>query len=216
MIRRVALGLALASAAVMGMPVASALMARDHGQMGEVFPIIEADLLSTIEARLRHLENSGKLDLLQQQMKDQAVRSVRQPKPVAGLGTATARRSWLFDPSMVVETDIHDDKGNLIAARGQRVNPLGFVTLSQDLVFIDGASKQERDWAVANWSQLGAKIIFVGGSPFDMMKPYQRRFYFDQGGQLVTRFGIRNTPAVVRAEGEMLRMVEIPLEGSGA
>jgi hypothetical protein len=39
-----------------------------------------------------------------------------------------------------------------------------------------------------------AKIIFVSGSPFDAMKPWQRRFYFDQGGTLTPKFGIRHTP----------------------
>jgi conjugal transfer pilus assembly protein TraW len=48
-----------------------------------------------------------------------------------------------------------------------------------------------------SWSDLKAKIVFVSGSPFDEMKPRQRRFYFDQGGMLVARFGIRHTPAVV-------------------
>jgi conjugal transfer pilus assembly protein TraW len=213
---RTVLAMALLAALTAGLPFAPRLLARDHGQMGEVFPIIEDDLLATIEARLRHLESSGRLAALQEQMRDQAIRSVRRPAPVTGLGESVARRSWLFDPSIIVDADIHDDKGNLIAARGQRVNPLGFVTLNQKLVFVDGTKKAELDWAVAHSSQLSAKIIFVDGSPFDMMKPYQRRFYFDQGGQLVTRFGIRNTPAVVSAEGDKLRVIETPLKRGGA
>lgn len=213
---RALLALSLLAGVTAGLPFASKLLARDHGQMGEVFPIIEDDLLATIEQRLRHLESSGRLAALQEQMRDQAIRSVRRPAPVTGLGEAVARRSWLFDPSIVVDADIHDDKGNLVAAGGQRVNPLGFVTLNQKLVFVDGTSRAELDWAVANSTQLSAKIIFVDGSPFDMMKPYQRRFYFDQGGQLVTRFGIRNTPAVVSAEGDKLRVIETPLQRGGA
>jgi conjugal transfer pilus assembly protein TraW len=214
--RRPVLICAALLAAASGTPFAAQVFARDHGQMGEVFPIIEVDLLSTIEARLRKLESSGRLAALQEQMRDQAIRSVRRPAPVEGLGSAIAKRSWLFDPSMVVEADIKDDKGNLIAARGQRINPMAFVKLAQELVFVDGSNKAELDWAVANWSQVKAKIIFVDGSPFDMMKPYQRRFYFDQGGQLVGRFGIRNTPAIVSAEGDMLRVVETPLKAAGS
>lgn len=198
-----------------GVPFAVQLFARDHGQMGEAFPIIEVDLLTTIEAKLRHLEKTGRIAELQSTMREQAVKSVRRPRPVEGLGAATRQRSWLFDPSVMIENDLIDDKGNRIAARGQRVNPMSFVQLTQDLVFIDGTDKAQLDWAVARWSQLKAKIIFVDGSPFDMMKPYQRRFYFDQGGQLVSRFGIRNTPAIVKAEGEMLRIVETPVKVAG-
>lgn len=213
---RIVLLIAITLSLATGVPFAVQLFARDHGQMGEAFPIIEDDLLTTIEAKLRHLETTGRIAELQETMREQAVKSVRRPRPVEGLGAATRQRSWLFDPSIVIENDLTDDKNNRIAARGQRVNPMAFVQLTQDLVFIDGTDKAQLDWAVARWPQLKAKIIFVDGSPFDMMKPYQRRFYFDQGGQLVWRFGIRNTPAIVKAEGEMLRIVETPVKVAGS
>ena len=60
-----------------------------------------------------------------------------------------------------------------------------------------------------------SRIIMVKGSPFDLMKAKQRRFYFDQKGTLTAKFDIRHTPASVRQEGTMLRVQEIVLkEGS--
>ena len=53
-----------------------------------------------------------------------------------------------------------------------------------------------------------AKIIFVDGSPFELMKTHQRRFYFDQGGKLTGHFGIRHTPALVEQRGEILMVTE--------
>lgn len=209
------LALGMAIAALGGWPIAASLRAADHGQMGETFPIIETDLLMTIEAKLKHLEASGGITALQRQMQDQAVASVRRPKPVEGLSPATQRREWLFDPSIALEDDIRDTKGNLIAARGSRVNPLDMVSLSQDLVFVDGTERTQIDWAVKSFGAAKAKIIFVSGSPFDAMKPYQRRFYFDQGGQLVGRFGIRHTPAVVTGAGRALKVAEVPLALKG-
>lgn len=199
------------AALLAGWPLVSALQAADYGQMGQTFPIIETDLLTTIESRLRTLEAGGGIDRLQRQMQENAVRSVRRPKPVDGMTPATAKREWLFDPSIVTEDDILDAKGNLIAARGTRVNPLDMVQLRQDLVFIDGDNPDELAWAVRTWSDAAAKIVFVAGSPFDAMKPWQRRFYFDQGGMLTSRFGIRHTPAVVRAAGAALKVSELPL-----
>ncbi len=212
--------LALGLSALAGWPLVSALHAADHGQMGETFPIIEADLLATIETRLRTLEANGGIERLQNQMREQAVASVRRPKPVAGLTPATERREWLFDPSMQLEDDIVDAKGNLIAARGTRVNPLDHVSLGQDLVFIDGADAAQIDWAVRTYSAAKAKVIFVSGSPFDAMKPYQRRFWFDQGGQLTAKFGIRHTPAVVTGAPisngvKALKVSEVPLAPKG-
>ena len=79
------------------------------------------------------------------------------------------------------------------------------------LVFIDGDNAAELQWALRTWSDTAAKIIFVSGSPFDAMKPWQRRFYFDQGGTLTSKFGIRHTPAVVSEAGSSLKISEIPL-----
>lgn len=202
-------GLAICSA--IAVAIGAKVEAHDFGQMGETFPIIEQDLLATIEARLKNLESSGKLAALQVQMRDQAISSVRRPKPVSGISAATQKRTWLFDPSTIVENDITDEKGNVIALRGQRINPMAFAKLSQELVFVDGRDKAQVDWAVTRWSSAQAKIIFVDGSPFDLMKPYQRRFYFDQGGQLTGRFGIRHTPAIVASAGEMLSVRETPV-----
>ena len=208
--------LALLSAAgavglLVGWPFVAALRAADYGQMGQTFPIIETDLLTTIETRLKTLEANGGIERMQRQMQEQAVASVRRPKPGDGMTPATARREWLFDPSILPEADIVDAKGNLIAARGTRVNPLDMVQLSQALVFIDGDNPAELAWAVKTWSDARAKIIFVSGSPFDAMKPWQRRFFFDQGGTLTGKFGIRHTPAVVSAGGSNLKISEFPL-----
>lgn len=218
--RRTRLVLALGLAVLAGWPLVSAVRAADHGQMGETFPIIETDLLATIETRLRTLEANGGIERLQNQMREHAVASVRRPKPVEGLTPATARREWLYDPSMVLEDDIVDAKGNLIAPRGTRVNPLDHVALGQDLVFVDGSDPAQIDWAVRTYSAPRAKVIFVAGSPFDAMKPYQRRFWFDQGGQLTARFGIRHTPAVVTGAAvssgtKALKVSEVPLAPKG-
>lgn len=196
---------------LVGWPVATVLRASDYGQMGETFPIIEQDLLLVIETKLKALEANGGIARLQEQMRAQAVASVRRPRPVAGLSAAISRREWLHDPSAVTNDDVVDQKGNVVIAAGTRVNPLDYVQLRQELVFVNGDRKAELDWAVRTYSATDAKIIFVAGSPFDSMKPYQRRFYFDQGGSLTSKLGIEHTPAVVSASGRNLRVVEVPV-----
>ena len=57
----------------------------------------------------------------------------------------------------------------------------------------------------------GAQLVMVKGAPLDAMTAHQRRFYFDQGGFLVGRFGIRAVPAVVEPNGKTMRVSEIPL-----
>ena len=141
---------------------------------------------------------------------------MRRPKPVAGITPAIRERSWQFDPAMVVERDIRDQKGNLIAAAGQRVNPLDFVTVHQALVFVDGDDARQMAWATGRWNATDAKIILVAGSPIDEMTNRKRRFYFDQNGVLTERFGIRHTPAVVSQQGKVMQVREHVLARQGA
>lgn len=206
-------GAARLVAGMAGIVVAGSVPAAaiDHGRMGEIFPIIETDMLTVIATRLYTLEATGSIAQLQARMRDTAIASVRRPALVAGLSPAQERREWLFDPSFVLQQDVIGANGERIAAKGTRFNPLDLVPLPTDLVFVDGRRTAELDWATRHWMPNEAKVIFVAGSPFDAMKPFQRRFWFDQRGALVARFGIRHTPAVVTAAGGKLQVSEIPI-----
>jgi conjugal transfer pilus assembly protein TraW len=202
-------GIALALGAMRG-------EARDFGQAGQVFPVIEPDLLATIEARLRRAEASGELARTNADFARRVEAKVRRPDPVAGITPARAARSWDFDPAVTLERDIRDSKGNRIAAAGQKLNPLDFVSIRQDLVFIDGDSAEELAWATARYSDLEAKLIFVRGSPIAAMTAKKRRIYFDQQGRLVNAFGIAHTPAVVTQAGKVMRVTEIVVKRGSA
>ena len=186
-------------------------VARDLGQLGTVFPIVEPDLLGVIEARLLAAQSSGKIARMQQHLASRTVTLVKRPPPVAGLGHARERRSWAYDPTITVDRDIPDGRGHVIIAHGARVNPLDTVSLRQSLVFLDGDDAGQVAWAVSSTSALNAKLILTSGSPFDLMKARQRRFFFDQGGKLVAKFGIAHTPAVVEQDGRVLRVTELPV-----
>ena len=185
--------------------------AKDYGQQGTVFPIVEPDLLEQIRAKLQRLEASGETARLNTDLKRRTIARVNRPEPVAGLGTASSPRQWTFDPSITVEADISDDKGRLIISAGTRVNPLDTVGLRQKLIFIDGDDAGQLAWAIKAHKAADAKLILVRGAPLDLMRTRQRRFYFDQGGTLVKRFGIRAVPAIVEQQGRILRLREVPL-----
>src|SRR3546814_11836348 len=78
------------------------------------FPVIEPDLLSTIEARLRGAEASGELARMNEVFAKRVEQRVRRPKPVEGVTPARTARSWDYDPSIAIERDIREQKGNLI------------------------------------------------------------------------------------------------------
>lgn len=198
------------------LPLALALAgpaaARDYGQQGTVFPLIERDLLEQIHARLIAMEKSGETQRLNQELKRRTIARVERPEPVAGLVRAEAARRWSFDPTITLETDIRGAKGELIHPRGTRVNPLDSVPLRAELLFFDGDDPDQLAWALRQ--PANAKLILVRGAPLELMKARQRRFYFDQGGKLSTRFGIRAVPARVRQQGRLLEVSEIVLPQS--
>ena len=185
--------------------------ARDYGQQGTIWPVVEPDLLAQIHARLTHLERTGETAKLGEELKRRTIARVNRPEPVAGLGSAAAARSWRFDPTIVVERDIADAKGRVIVAAGTRVNPLDTVPLRAPLVFLDGDDPEQLAWATRRFASTKAKLILVRGAPLELMKARQHRFYFDQGGTLVKHFGIRAVPATVEQQGRVLIVTEQPV-----
>lgn len=183
--------------------------ARDYGQRGAVFPIVESDLLEQIHSRLKAMEASGETARLNQELKRRTIARVNRPDPVAGLIRASETRSWPFDPTITLASDIRGAKGELIHAAGTRVNPLDSVKLRADLLFLDGDDPAQIQWALKQDPK--AKLILVKGAPLELMKARQRRFYFDQGGKLTAKFNITAVPARVRQEGRLLEVSEIAL-----
>lgn len=194
--------------------LSSAGQASDHGVVGQTFPVIETDLLSVIEQRLQNLQASGGIDRMNAEFARRAEAKVRRPTPVAGITPATQARVWAFDPTIVIEKDVKDQKGNFVARAGQTVNPLDFVAMHQALVFVDGDDKAQMEWATSQYSDLKAKIILVSGSPIEEMTARKRRFYFDQEGRLTGKFGVRHTPAVAEQDGKVIKVSEIKLKGA--
>lgn len=184
-------------------------LARDYGQQGAVFPVIEADLLTVIRNRLTAMQASGAFDRANRELAQRTATRVRRPTPVAGISAATEPRSWTVDPTITVRENLRDGRGRVIVAAGTRVNPLDTVPLRQRLVFLDGDDPAQVAWAMTRTTSLNAKLILVRGSPFALMKAEQRRFFFDQSGTLTRHFGIRAVPALVEQQGRTLSIREL-------
>jgi len=204
----------VAIVALLSISLTSATRASDHGVVGQTFPIVEPDLLATIEAKLQRLQANGEIDRMNAAFAKRTEARVRRPQPVSGITPAAEARTWAYDPTITIERDVQDQKGNYIARRGQTVNPLDFAAVTQALVFVDGDNDAEMAWATANYSDLKAKIILVSGSPIDEMTQRQRRFYFDQEGRLTGKLGIRHTPAIAVQDGRVMKLTEIKLKGN--
>ena len=200
----------LAAALSLAAALPGAVSAKDLGVRGATWPVAEPDLLEQIEARLLEMQRSGELARLEQEARESARARLEEPEPVAGIAPAREARSRLFDPAIVVERDIRLPDGRLIAAAGTRIDPFRQMTLSRDLLFVDGRREAEIAWALAH--ERPAKIVLLAGRPLDLARTHRRAFFFDQGGRLAARFGLRLTPALVEQAGSKLRIREIPVE----
>lgn len=206
-----------------GAPIA---LAKDYGKAGPTWRIAEPDLLEVIRARLNAAQSSGEWARLNRRYASLAEQQASRPKPVAGITAARENRQWDYDPTITMAEDIRDTRGRLIAAKGQRFNPLDHLPLSHELAFIDGDSEAQMRWAMGGNSGPSAAaakatgqgasadrrlIVMVKGSPIERMKALKRRFYFDQAGELTSRFGIEHVPALVRQQGRVLAVSEMAL-----
>ena len=200
----------LAAVLLIAAALPGAVSAEDLGVRGATWPVAEPDLLAQIEARLVEMERSGALARLERDARANARTKLEEPDPVAGTAPAREERIRLFDPAITVARDIRRADGTLIAAAGTRVNPLEGTALARDLLFVDGRRAAEIAWALAHVRP--AKIVLLAGRPLDMMRRHRRPFFFDQGGRLAARFGLRFTPSLVEQAGTRLRITEIPVE----
>lgn len=197
--------------AILILLAALGVQAKNLGTWGKTFAIQEPDLLQVIETKLAHLQNSGKLDALQKTWQQQAKTAVKRPKPVSHIRHTSQPRTFYFDPSVTIPEDFKDHQGTVFQKAGTRVNPLKTVSLTKALLFLDGDDAAQIQWALAETKTRNHKttLILVKGSPTQHMAQTKQRFYFDQGGRLVEKFGIEQVPARVSQAGLLLKVEEL-------
>jgi len=213
-----------------------AAYAKDFGTRGHVYQIIEQPFLQMIDQGLQ------KVDMKKEQKKMTAIAKdrVNNPAPVSSIIPAQTNRTFYFDPTYILDEDAVLPCGKILHKAGTKVNPLEHMTLNRRLFFIDSRQLSQIKWLKGQLakSQVGVnnkaspdeqnkvveaiedRIILVGGSVFklkeELGKEHEDKVYFDQHGELTTRFGIMASPAIVQQDGLMLKVEEIKLTTAGA
>jgi conjugal transfer pilus assembly protein TraW len=191
----------------------SPIAAKNIGTIGKIYPINEIDFLEFIKSRALSMQQNGMLSTLQKDMQKQAVHYRDRPASVIGLSRTPKSKSWLFDPSIILASDVKTPEGKVIATAGTRVNPLVHISLTRTLIFYDADDKKQMEWVLSMDKKLKGqdKIILVNGSTLQEEKRLSKQIYFDQAGLLITRFHIQHVPATVEQEGNALRIREVKL-----
>lgn len=184
--------------------------ARDLGVIGPLYEIAEPGMLEEIHARLLAKQASGELAQFQDEARRRILARIDVPLPVPGLHRTAQPRSYVFDPSVRFDENVVDSQGRVIIPAGMQANPLSVVSLPATLLFFDG---RDPDQVAAIRKEVEASSapvtpILVAGSPTALARLWKRPVYFDQGGQMVQRFGISAVPARVTQDGPYLRVQE--------
>lgn len=191
----------------------SAVKAVDLGVDGTIWPIAEPDLLQSIKTQLQQAESDGRLQKFNANVQNQITQAFDAPHSLSLQRTANARK-WIIDPSVILEKDIYAPNGILIAAKGEKINPLTHVKLRQSLLFIDGRDEEQILWAMEQidaQTPFKPKIILTSGQPAKLMEKLSYRLFYDQKAVLVKRFGIQSVPAKITQDDLLLLGEEIYL-----
>ncbi|WP_431257680.1 type-F conjugative transfer system protein TraW [Roseateles chitinivorans] len=206
---------AITAITAIALPVAPAMAAEaaapDAGTLGPTYPITEAHLLQMIEQRLREAARTGELSRIEDEARSRGAHAVRHPTPVAEIVTTRVARSFLFDPTFVLGRNVLGPRGELLFPAGTKKNPLDVTSLSRPLLFFDARdSRQVRQaHTVITQHQGRVKPILTAGSYLELMHVWRTPVYYDQGGMLTRRLGIRQVPAMVTQQGQRLRVDEL-------
>ena len=179
--------------------------------LGPTYEIAEPDMLEQIQKKLKSMEASGRMAQKIEEAKARSIRSIENPIPVRGLGKSMSNRTYYFDPSIRAEEDIKDPSGQILVKAGTMLNPFDYASMNEWLLFFDGSDPRQ----VALAERIGEKYkwqlkpILVKGPPLELSRKWKRQVFFDQGGFLVRRIGIKNVPALVTQEGKEMRIDEL-------
>lgn len=185
----------------------------DFGKVGTSFEIKEEGFVSMMMKKLQEVD----LEKEQERVEKIARQKVEEPDPVKDIKPATKYREFWHDPTFILKNDVLLPCGSILYKAGTAVNPLDHIDLERRLFFIDGRIDAQIDWLKKYLEEnkeekVKDKIILIAGNVFKMQKELGRKVYFDQAGEITSKWGIKATPAIARQDGKMIKIIEVYLE----
>jgi conjugal transfer pilus assembly protein TraW len=179
--------------------------AENLGVQGSVYRIVEPDMLTAIYQKLEKMQQDGTLAQQQHDFIARSIQHVLRPPSVSGvtdLASGVAPSKHYYDPSIIVNKDITNANGFVIAHKDMMINPLANMHFDEKLIFINGDNNLQINWVNKiikkyNQENISYKVILVNGDIKKTSYAINNRVYFDQFGRLCSKFGILHTPSLV-------------------
>lgn len=174
------------------------------GVYGSIYSISEPDMLTAIRDKLVLMQKDGDLEAQKKNFIKRSIEHILRPRPVNFVSDLGDQKpiSRIFNPSIVLNKSITNIDGNVLAKKGEKINPLKIHPFNEALIFINGDNESEVNFALSLESKYkekfeDIKIILTSGDINKSAKLLKQRVYFDQSGVLCKRFGIKYTPTMV-------------------
>ncbi|MGA9535833.1 MAG: hypothetical protein WBR24_07975 [Desulfobacterales bacterium] len=167
-----------------------AVQAKNLGQAGPVYPIIETSVR-------------------QRQEPNQKRRS--QSFAPLSLPPALVETEQFLDLSYTVPQDITDADGKVLYPKGYRFNPLEHRRF-RTMVVINGSDAKQMDWAdsLEDAADPMTRIVITQGDKAAVSLRFKRRVY-RLHPQVAQRYRITSVPAIVKQKGAVLAVTAIPI-----
>ena len=194
-------------------------MANDLGKLGNTFKIEEEAFTQMMKRKLAEID----MEAEREKMQKIAIDRVENPVAVIGISHADENRTFYFDPTYRLDEDAVLPCGKVLHKAGTTVNPLEHMDLNRRLFFVDSREASQVEWLQGQLNNplpeqkepVEDRIILVGGSVFKLKEilgqKHEDKVYFDQSGELTTRFGIKHSPAIAVQEELKIRIDEVNL-----
>ena len=182
--------------------------AKNLGNYGQLFPVIEEDIRQVIMAKLHRLEQSGALKQYQQKIVARVEEHVRRPKPLH-VPTATTPKTHELDPSIVVNQTLYTHDGTVIAQKGTHLNPFDRVSFSKTLFFFDADDPKQIAWVKTHYKNFDQVKFILTGGVVKAASEALGSVYFDLEGRLSRYFHLEHVPSVVSQKGAVWSIKEI-------
>jgi conjugal transfer pilus assembly protein TraW len=184
--------------------ISTTSVAKDFGQHGSIFPILEADIIEVIEQRLKNSWDEQKSLALKEKMLKQLNEGFNQQSQF--FGRVEKNQVIYFDPSV----EVKDPYSNEI----ETINPLDYDDLARNLLLIDGNNIKHLQYVTSlDDKQLAqTDIILVSGNPLELSSKIAANIYFDYQAKISQRFNIKFLPSLISQANRLMKIEYIALK----
>lgn len=177
---------------------------------GPTYPVEEKSIIKELEERSQQYDWEG--------AKKRAIADTWKNQWMINLPPAPEHKEWLIDPTVRVTQDVKDKQGRVIATAGELINPLSRFPQNLTLIIFDPQNPGQLEWAEKQYkARLGSGQVMpmftrIGQeNGWDNLNDLREKFngkVFKVNEQIITRFQIKNTPALVTTEPERFRVTQ--------